>query len=67
MSKKDQNIFKVLGLALGLPSTILGVFALIYYLAEEKKIISYGAGLSILLVIIGYTFYLIIKNSKSDT
>ena len=55
-----SNIIKVVGLAVGLPSSILGVFGLIYFLTEEN-IISNGMGLIIILAIIGYTFFLMIR------
>lgn len=62
MSEENEksNILKVVGLAMGLPSTILGVFALIYYLMN-KNYISSGVAILIIVSIILYTFYLMIK------
>ncbi len=60
MKEDKPNILKVLGLAVGLPSTILGVFALVYILIE-KEIISTITGLIFIVVIIAYTFYLMIR------
>ena len=50
---KKSNIIKAMGLAVGLPSSILGVFALIYMLSKK--------GYIIILVIIIYTFTLMIR------
>ena len=55
-----KNIIKIMGLALALPSTILGVAFLIYYLIEEK-LISQGLGLFILIAVVGYFFYLMVR------
>lgn len=60
MNKDKPNIVKVLGLAVGLPSSILGVFALAYFLIE-KKYMSTEFGLGLILTIIFYTFYLMIR------
>ncbi len=57
---KKSNIIKAMGLAVGLPSSILGVFALIYMLSK-KGYISEVTGLVIILVIIIYTFTLMIR------
>ncbi len=55
-----QNILKIVGLAVGLPSSILGVFIIIYILVE-KNIITATLGLVIILIVITYTFYLMIR------
>lgn len=55
-----RNILKVLGLALALPSTILGVGFGIFYLIEED-LISQNVGLGLLLAIMAYFFYLMIR------
>ena len=61
MANKDkQNILKILGLAIGLPSSILGTFFLMYFLIENKYI-SPLVGLSIILLIVGYTFFLMVR------
>jgi hypothetical protein len=51
----------VMGLALGLPSTIVGLFFLLYQLVE-KKIISWNLLLIILLVVVLYMLVLMVKN-----
>ncbi|MAX67927.1 MAG: hypothetical protein QF441_15175 [Bacteriovoracaceae bacterium] len=60
--KEDDgpNILKVVGLAVGLPSSILGVFGLVYYLIHEE-IISTAIGLGLILAIIFYTFFLMLR------
>ncbi|MBL7665420.1 MAG: hypothetical protein JNM93_09815 [Bacteriovoracaceae bacterium] len=50
----------ILALALGLPSTILGVFILIYQLVQNH-VINWTVGLIILLAVIGNTLFLMIK------
>lgn len=55
-----SNIIKVVGLAVGLPSSILGVFGAIYFLMN-KNYISTGVGLILIVSIIAYTFYLMIR------
>lgn len=67
MKEDKPNIAKVLGLAVGLPSSILGVFAFAYFLIE-KGYVSPAIGLGLILAIIAYTFYLMIKyaNKKQD-
>lgn len=59
MNEKPQ-IMKVLGLAIGLPSTILGIFFFIYYLIQEE-IISTMLGLTLLVLVIINVFYLMIR------
>ncbi len=57
---KKNNLKLILGLAFALPSTILGVFALVYILVE-KKIISENVALILLVVVSFNTFYLMIR------
>ena len=57
---ENTNILKVVGLAVGLPSSILGVFALGYYLVKED-IISSLMALFFLIVVIIYTFVMMIR------
>ena len=47
---KKMHIAKVVGLAVGLPSSILGVFAFVYILTK-KNIISETTGLFLILAI----------------
>ncbi len=60
MKEEKTNIAKVVGLAVGLPSSILGVFGFVYYLIEKDYISAY-VGLTLIVLIIIYTFYLMIK------
>jgi hypothetical protein len=55
-----QAWWKVLGLALGLPSLILGVFFALYYLVS-KGIISWTALLVVMLLVIGNTLFLMVR------
>ncbi len=57
---RPANILKVLGLGLGLPSTILGIFAFVYYLMDSGYI-SNEIAVSIIVLVIFYTFYLMYK------
>ena len=65
MSETPQSPMRkfliVMGLALGLPSTIVGLFFLLYQLVKAQ-IISWNALLIILLVVIGYMLFLMVKN-----
>lgn len=64
MKKEDSSMKKfliVMGLALGLPSTIVGLFFLLYQLVQEK-IISWNLLLIILLVVVIYMLGLMVKN-----
>jgi uncharacterized membrane protein HdeD (DUF308 family) len=56
-----QKMMLTMGLALGLPSTIIGVFYLLYLLVQ-KGYISWNMLLGILLLVIGYFFFLMVKN-----
>ena len=60
MNDNKQNIIKVVGLAVGLPSSILGVFAFVYFLIH-KDFISPVFGLLLIITIIAYTFFLMLK------
>jgi hypothetical protein len=60
MKEDKTNILKVVGLAVGLPSSILGVFGVVYMLIN-KEIISPLVGLVLIVTIIFYTFFLMIK------
>jgi hypothetical protein len=51
---------KVLALAMGLPSIIIGLFFALYGLVQ-KEIISWGMALIILLVVIVNTLYLMVR------
>jgi hypothetical protein len=62
--KKDFALKKfliVMGLALGLPSTIVGLFFLLYQLVQ-KEIISWNTLLVILLVVVASMLGLMVKN-----
>ena len=59
-NSKKRNILKAVGLAVGLPSSMLGVFSFAYYLVS-KSIISMELALVIFLSIIFYTFYMMIR------
>lgn len=56
-----QKFFIVMGLAVGLPSTIIGVFFLLYQLVQNE-IISWNMLLAILLIVIAYMLFLMVKN-----
>lgn len=64
MSKEEGSLRKfllVMGIALGLPSTIVGLFFILYQLVQ-KQIISWNALLIILLVVVVYMLFLMVKN-----
>ena len=50
-----------MGLAVGLPSTIIGVFYLLYQLVQGGYI-SWNMLLGILLFVIGYFLFLMVRN-----
>lgn len=52
--------WKVLGLAMGLPSLILGAFFGLNYLVK-KQIISWTALLVVMLLVIGNTLFLMVR------
>ncbi len=55
-----QAWWKVLGLALGLPSLILGVFFGLYYLVTSE-IIGWTTLLVVMLLVIGNTLFLMVR------
>ena len=63
MSEKSpmQKMMLTMGLALGLPGTIVGVFYLLYSLVQNGHI-SWNMLLTILLLVIGYFLFLMVKN-----
>lgn len=56
-----KKFLTVMGIAVGLPSTIVGLFFLLYQLVQSK-IISWNALLIILLVVVGSMLFLMVKN-----
>ena len=65
MKEKERSnkskFLLVMGLALGLPSTIIGFFFILYQLVEND-VISWNTLLVVLLVIIFYMLFLMVKN-----
>jgi hypothetical protein len=63
MSEKTpmQKMMLTMGLAVGLPGTIIGVFYLLYQLVKSGYI-SWNMLLGILLLVIGYFFFMMVKN-----
>lgn len=64
MDKEQSSTRKfliVMGLALGLPSTIVGLFFLLYQLVQSE-IISWNVLLIILLAVVVYMLVLMVKN-----
>jgi len=65
MKKKDYSNKKkfmlVMGLAVALPSSIIGIFFLLYELVRNG-IISWNVLLMLLLVVIFYFLFLMVKN-----
>jgi hypothetical protein len=60
---KNNKSLIVLGLALALPSTLLGVGVSIVYLIQQK-IISQTVGLLIIVAVVFNTFYLMMRYAK---
>ena len=60
-SKEEMSIFKVVVIAVGLPSSILGCFFVVYYLINEKYIPAW-VGMLIIVLMIVYVFYLMARN-----
>lgn len=56
-----QKFFIVMGLAVGLPSTIMGVFFVLYHLVQQE-IISWNTLLIILLLVVINMLFLMVKN-----
>ena len=63
MSEKTpiQKLFLVMGLAVGLPSTIVGVFFFLYQMVKSGYI-SWNMLLVILLIVILYFLVLMVRN-----
>lgn len=62
--KENSNMRKlmiVMGLAIGLPSTILGVFFVLYQFVMND-VISWNALLIVLLLVVGNVLFLMVKN-----
>jgi hypothetical protein len=59
--KPIRKFFIVMGLAIGLPSTIVGLFFLLYQLVQNE-VISWNALLIILLIVVFYMLFLMVKN-----
>lgn len=57
----QSGILKAVGIGLGIPSSILGVFFFVYYLIQEGHIADW-VGMLIIVVIVGYLFYLMVRN-----
>ena len=60
-SKEEMGILKVVAIAVGLPSSILGVFFVVYFLIEKGHIPAWLGMLLIVLMIV-YIFYLMVRN-----
>lgn len=60
---KDEqiSIVKVVGIAVGLPSSILGIFFVVYFLIEKGHIPAW-LGMMFIIIIIVYLFYLMVRN-----
>lgn len=56
-----RKLMIVMGLAVGLPSTIIGVFFVLYQLVQND-VISWNTLLIVLLVVVAYTLFLMVKN-----
>lgn len=56
-----QKMMLTMGLAVGLPGTIIGVFYFLYHLVKSGYI-SWNMLLGILLLVIGYFFFLMVRN-----
>ncbi len=56
-----QKMMLTMGLAVGLPGTIIGVFYLLYQLVQTGYI-SWNMLLGILLFVIGYFLFLMVRN-----
>lgn len=60
--KEEQvSIIKVVGIAVGLPSSILGIFFVVYFLIEKGHIPAW-LGMLLIITIIIYLFYLMVRN-----
>lgn len=61
--EKGRSKFLVMGLAMGIPSTIIGLFLFFYFL-DGEKILDLKYGITILVFYVFYTLYLMIKYAK---
>jgi len=59
--KEEMGILKVVAIAIGLPSSILGVFFVVYYLIQNGHIPAW-LGMLFIIIIIVYLFYLMVRN-----
>jgi len=57
----NKKFWIVMGLALGLPSTIVGLFFLLYHLVKQQ-LISWNTALILLVAVVVYMLYLMVKN-----
>jgi hypothetical protein len=62
---KESNPLVVLGLALGLPTTILAVALTVFHFVKEGYI-SQTVGLLIVIAVVINTFYLMLRYSKRN-
>ena len=60
LQKAPTAWWKVLGLALGLPSLILGIFFALFML-KERDLISWTTLLVVMLLVIGNTLFLMVR------
>jgi len=61
---QDKNLrkfFIVMGLAVGLPSTIVGLFFVLYQLVQNN-VIGWNTLLIVLLIVVSYMLGLMVKN-----
>lgn len=63
--KFDKNLLVVLGLATALPSSVLAVAGIVYYLIEAK-IIGNTTGLIIILAVIFNIFFLMFRHLRKQ-
>ncbi len=59
-SRQPQKWWQVMALAMGLPSIIIGVFFGVYSLVQSQ-IIGWGCALIIILLVVGYTLFLMVR------
>lgn len=60
VKKKPLNNMAVMGLALGLPSLIIGLFGIIYQLVENG-VFGWSIGFTIFIAVILNTLYLMVR------
>lgn len=61
MSKEKKKLVVVLGLSVGLPSTILGICLFVMKLIDEQ-VVSKSQGLIIILIVVINIFYLMVRS-----